>query len=702
MSHRCERKDKKDSHKESHKTCHKEKFETLDKLKVRDLCVKNLKVVDITTKTITGATGTFDNLVVNNATINNLNATTINGRDVNCDNSPFNFSGVITPVSYVNGVPQQPANPGNFNQAVLDDLWNLNVLANAVTNLDADSGRLRNAILNNFYGCETCPATNLSGCTGATGPFGCSNQGYSVFTGSIAAGTLGATGTILTVTSVSNESLTDCPPAVRPIQVGQMVFLQDTNTSFPSSTIVSQLTGTPGSTGTYLISNNFNDYSSVIPSQTMLALSNRMTNECVNVPLRIYGVETLSVGPTGPCGNIISAIAYNINIANKTLNTRVAAVYVQVGWQPLGTTGPTSVNIQGLSIDTRQFDPSVLSFGEQMNNNVLLPTNLIERIATLNVFSTTINAVVQLVVYIEDGLEVLIPDTTAAFSSELGSSKISSREISSKDVSISQTNPLTSNYSASLVRSNVFDSNLQKTFSIPENATNVRFTLFGGGGGGGSGDPNGGAGGGGGNGFSTGEINLNLAGIGYTTILVLLGKGGESDQDGFDSKLTFTGQSRTADYRAPGGKAGGRGKYSQEDDSNQGGNGGDGYFGGGGGAGLNKGFGGNGFMSGCPDGRPGQEIVGGDGGSINCSDGGKGGSGYTDYPNYAQGGGGGGGPGGGPGGGNGILDPNFSDERNARPGSAAGGGGGGGHLGGFGANNGGRGGDGYIDGPYFT
>ena len=450
MSHKCERKDRKDSHKESHKTCHKEKFETLDKLKVRDLCVKNLKVVDITTKTITGATGTFDNLVVNNATINNLNATTINGRNPDCDNSPFNFSGVITPVSYVNGTPQQPDNPGNFNQAVLDDLWNLNVLANAVTNLDADSGRLRNAILNNFYGCETCPAPNLSGCTGATGPFGCSNQGYSVFTGSIAVGATGATGTILTVTSVSNESLTDCPPTVRPIQVGQMVFLQDTNTSFPSSTIISQLTGTPGSTGTYLISNNFNDYSSVIPSQTMLALSNRTTNECVNVPLRIYGVETLSVGPTGPCGNIISAIAYNINIANKTLSTRVAAVYVQVGWQVPGATGGASVNIQGLSIDTKQFDPSILSFGEQMNNNVLLPTDLITSIAVYNnTLDGIVNAVVQLVVYVEDGLEVLIPESESA-------SAVSPFVSSAARVTIQAVQGTTTNYSASYVPNSCF------------------------------------------------------------------------------------------------------------------------------------------------------------------------------------------------------------------------------------------------------
>lgn len=427
MSRKCE------------KNSHKEKFESLDKLKVRDLCVKNLKAVDITTKTITGVTGTFDNLTVNNATLKNLNVTNINGRDLKCDNAPFNFSGVITPVAYLNGVPQQPANPGNFNQAVLDDLWRLNVLVNGFSTLDAASGRLRNTILNNFYGCEICPPVNLSGCTGATGPARCSNQGYSVFTGSISKGSIGATGTILTVTSLSNESLTNCPPEIRPIQIGQMLFVQDS--AFPSSTIVSQLSGTPGGVGTYLISNNFNNYSVSVSSQRMLSLSNLTINDCVSVPLKIYGVETLTVGPTGPCGNIISQIAYNINVANKTLNTRIAAIYTQVGWQVPGATGPTSVNVQGLSVDTRQFDPSILSFGEQMNNNVLLPTNLINSIANYNRLSNLVNAVVQLVVYVEDGLEVLIPESGSATPS---SSIALSREVSVNSIRGSDTNFSTS------------------------------------------------------------------------------------------------------------------------------------------------------------------------------------------------------------------------------------------------------------------
>ena len=405
MSHRRE-KDK------CHKNQKKDKKCNDDITKIKDLCVKRLNAVDIKTKTITGATGTFTNLTVENATVNNLNATTINGIDFDCLNSSFNISGVITPVEYVNGEPVQPDNPGNFNQDVLDDLWTFNQLANAVTNADANSGRLRNAILNNFYGCTGCPAPNISDCV-------CPVPGYAVFTGSIAANSAtGATGTTLTVSAILSESLTDCSDIAGTLEVGQMIFLENTNQQFFASTIVSQLTGVTGGAGTYLIHNNFNNYTQVIGSQRMLALFNLTPLEdCANVPLRIYGVETLSVGPTGPCNHLIDAIAYNINIANKTLQTKLAAVYVQLGWKAPGATG--AADIQGISIDTKQFDPSILSFGEQMNNNVLLPTDLITNISFFNRLNDEVNAVVQLAVYVEDGLEVLIPESGSSSSSSM-------------------------------------------------------------------------------------------------------------------------------------------------------------------------------------------------------------------------------------------------------------------------------------------
>ena len=49
-----------------------------------------------------------------------------------------------------------------------------------------------------------------------------------------------------------------------------------------------------------------------------------------------------------------------------------------------------------------------------MNNTVLLPTDLTAYMASLN--TSRVNAVVQLVVYAEDGLEVLLPETNLTIS----------------------------------------------------------------------------------------------------------------------------------------------------------------------------------------------------------------------------------------------------------------------------------------------
>ena len=361
--------------------------------KIKNLKVKNGLFCNLEVNNFRGVTGSFSNL-----TVENLNVKTLNGRDLDCTGTHNNVSGVITPVQYVNGEPQQPANPGNFNQTVLNELWLLNQLAINVTNLDAAYGRLKNNILANFYNCVVCPAEELNNCN-------CPITTYAVFLGSI-------TGNILTVTSILDTSYTDCPSNTGTIQVGQYIYGKVN--SFLSSVIVEQLSGTPGGVGTYRIENDFDNYMEIVPAQEIVSISNLGIEECAAVPLRLYGVETLSVGPTGCAGSLIDTIVYNINIANKTLSSRLAAVYVQVGY--LDQSG--EVQIQGLSIDTRQFDPSILSFGEQMNNTVLLPTELIARIAMFNL-APEVNAVVQLAVYIEDGLKVLLPNSETSLSEKL-------------------------------------------------------------------------------------------------------------------------------------------------------------------------------------------------------------------------------------------------------------------------------------------
>ena len=355
------------------------KYEKIKNLKVKNGVICNLKV-----KNLEAENGTFQNLDVEN-----LNVSKLNGLDISCLSSHNNVSGVITPVIYVNGQPQQPANDGTFNQLLLDELWQLNQLSVSVTNLDAAYGRLKNNILSKFYGCEICPPEELNNCN-------CPISTYSVFNGSI-------DGNVLTVSLMLNTSYTDCPANVGTIRVGQYVYGK--SNSFLSSVIVNQLSGVPGGVGTYTIQNDFDNYMEIVPEQEMLSISNLGIEECAAVPLRIYGVETLSVGPTGDCRSVIDTLTYNLNIANKTLSSRLAAVYVQIGY----VNSIDEVIIQGLVIDTRQFDPSILSFGEQMNNAILIDSDLVQFVSKFNQ-GGIINAVLQLAVYVEDGLKVLIPN----------------------------------------------------------------------------------------------------------------------------------------------------------------------------------------------------------------------------------------------------------------------------------------------------
>lgn len=368
-----------------------------DKKKIKNLKSKNIVTETLKACSLESGNASINQLqtsqaLVNQLQANNLNVSTINGVNFNClKDTSVVVPGIITPVQYINGEPQKPDNDGSFNQKVLDELWTLNLLSANVTNLDAAYGRLKNLILSNFYDCTVCPTVSLNNCN-------CPIPVYAVFTGSIS-------GNLLTVTSVLDTSYTNCPPVVGEIKVGQRVYGQ--TAQFLNSVIVNQVSGTPGGSGVYTISNEF-DQSQDVSEQTILSISDIGIEECAAIPLRIYGVETLSVGPVLPCGSLINAISYNINIANKSLQSRVAAVYVQAGWED--ETG--TVKIQGLTIDTRQFDPSILSFGEQMNNTVLLPTELVNTIVQFNPLVGPANAVVQLVVYIEDGLEVFLPATS--------------------------------------------------------------------------------------------------------------------------------------------------------------------------------------------------------------------------------------------------------------------------------------------------
>ncbi len=396
---RCPCENKRNNKKSDHKQCNDKDYKKIKNLKTKNLQAQNLLACQIDAGSVTAQTGNFSDLSSNNLNVTNLNTTSINGRNLFCDDD-FKISGVITPVEYVNGEPVQPTNPGGLDQRVLDQLWRLNLLANGFTNLDAADTRYKNYLLQRFYNCSPCPDFPPTGCT-----FSATN--VALFNGSV--NSLGTTGTtnILTVTEMLPVDIIPGNTEIGIIQIGQRVYPQNSETYF---TVIEFLTGF-GGVGTYRVSNSFNSAIN-LSEQRMLALKSNGLEECAAIPLRIYGVETIpysnlgmsgmtgmtGVNPINTCGvSVVDAINYNINIANRVLNTRVAAVYLQVGW--IGATG--GVVVQGLSIDTKQFDLSILSFGEQMNNNFLIPDNIKPDLAT---------GVVQIAVYLEDGLEVFIPE----------------------------------------------------------------------------------------------------------------------------------------------------------------------------------------------------------------------------------------------------------------------------------------------------
>ena len=680
-------------------------YEKIKNLKSKNLKAQNILACHIETKNITADSATFSDLTTNSLAVTNLNATTLNGKNLFCDNS-FKISGVITPVQYVNGEPVQPINPVGLNTLVLDRLWKLNILANGFTNLDAADTRYKNYLLQNFYDCKPCP--NGSNFT----PTGCVFKPVqtALFTGSVS-GNSGPSGSnnLLIVTQILPVNIINGNPGnsdIGIISVGQRVYPENSETYF---VIREQLTGAAGATGTYRVDNSFNSVID-LQSQRMLAIKSNGLEECAAVPLRIYGVETLpysgiNMGVSGMSGmsssinscatSVVDAVNYNINIANKLLNTRVAAVYLQVGW--IGSNG--RVVVQGLSIDTKQFDLSILSFGEQMNNNFLIPDNIKPDLST---------GVVQISVYVEDGLEVFIPDAPTVNTTPtptVNATVISSNMNRALSRSVVATTGKATNYTVSF-SSNIssglrlfYDNN--GNFPITPGTKNISLKTVGGGGGGGVGyyvdDRSLGyyfPGGGGGSGYEVID-NIDISSLKEPNyIVVSIGKGGDAGQDGEPTVLTIIDSTGVQFKRII--CKGGKGSVTEKGFfSGFTLNGGDGEWGGGGAAGFigrfsvrSSNLSSGGSKGGQDATQKGAIVCSGNGGAPAGFQGGKG-SCSLDYA-----GGGGGGNGGGNGFKNNNDDPNtiaYIEATNASLNSGAGGGGG------FPPSPAGKGANGYVE-----
>jgi hypothetical protein len=524
-------------------------FETL---KVKNLNVKNLKARQACIKNLKSETGNIKDINSSNINTDNLIVSNINGIPY-CPNDGNIVSGIITPISYINGEAQKPTNSG-FNEIVFNQLWDLTQLTGAFLNLDSSSGRYRNSLFSQFYNCNICPSFNTSLCPQET-------KGNASIIASI-------DGNILNINSfVSGE-----------IEIGQKIFWKEFS-PFITYTIIEKISEIQ-----YKVSNKRNDYSFSIPQQSMITLSDFIFEECINVPMNFYGIETIPIKIESKCSNVVSSVSYNLNIVNRTLETRLAAVYVLIGY--IDPNDSENAILQSIEIDTKQFDPSLFSFGEQMNNTILLPTDLVN-LASMK------DGILQLVVYVEDGVDVIIPNNRTQTQNSIKTRNTSTTVSPQTNYSISYT---TNTSSGLLIDSR---QTLLKYFTpvvignteyflvsdIRKNGTKITLS----GGGGGSAINQDESTGGGGQGYQS-FIDLGPTNNTEFYFNIIFGTGGVGT-DGSSSIITFFNQNlvQTVQFTAKGGKV------SSID-------GGDGFSGGGGAVYVNpmgvekKGKGGKGII----------------------------------------------------------------------------------------------------------
>jgi hypothetical protein len=656
-------------------------YEKIKNLKVKNGCFQNLKTKDLNSTNAEILNSNVQNSNVQNLNVQNLNVQNINGKKINCNNFLINFSANID-----TNFP--PINNDNFNSIVWDGLINESIFTlNDILIPNLSCGRFRNYLINNFY----CPQPNClpndySGCIGT---------GYYQVNGEI-------NGDILTIDTELNEFNSY---SVIGRKVKQNTIIKEKITA-----------------NTYRVSISQN-----LSFRNLLIISNCPETDCQNVSMEIYGTYTIPIAKwDNVChsSQVASSISYNLDVINRSINLseRAVAVLIQIAW-----IDPTTeiLNIRQIDLSIKQFKPSLAAvLGENMSSNILLPTELIKSIDNL-ISNTYREAAIQLVVFIEDGIEVFTPPTPRDLQQIIGNVSGAYSPNDNKYIVITSA-------SNSISVENEFSLLGVENITVTENIKGLNITCYGGGGGGGrngnlsySGSslvaiyPGGGGG--------SGCISNGIASIipGTYRLNYSLGRGGKGGTRFFniDAKNGETTSCSLADnnnnivfkLQAEGGNAGGF--PTDRVFWNQSGDGGNGNSGGGGGgvnfqAGTNPRVGNAGAGNNCisgnntsQDGQPGNSFTGGDGGFDNFGPGGKGGfvpafdGTSSNIKNCGGGGGGGGGFGGGNGGfGDGSVIVEDSDSTlngaDAKPDSSSGGGGAGASL----STNikGGEGGGGYI------
>lgn len=618
-------------------------------------CIKHLTACDIRTKS----------LITDTISANDLSVSTINGKDPNCSVTSVNFPSNITQIEYIDGIPQQPANDGRYNQVVLNRLWEETLFYQKVVQDDINCGRLRERMILDFYKCQVCPPVSE-----------CTITGGATIVGSI-------NNNVLTITDIISGNV-----SLGQVLVGPKIKQE--------TTIIMEIVKNI----TYKI-----NIEQTLAEETILLVPNCPESPCILVPLKIYGIQTVPPGIWDPLckqNNIAASIAYNLDVINRSidLSTKVVSVIVQVGWIDPTSQTPDKFATRQIDLSNRQFGASLaVVFGEKFSSNILLSTLLMEEIViAMPPFVDTNNAAVQVVVYTEEGIEVFVPPQPRSIPDVGNTTDNTDIALTSRTIPTNHNG----NVSVSFVGSDcpncvTLTENTENPWPIPSGVKCINLGGFGAGGGGGiSGtkdslitDSGRLPGGGGGSGFFRGTPAIDLSQHPTARFVKYeIGKGGDPFQNGFPTKFSIVDANQNPllnlSWQANGGNAGGT--VQDLVAIVKSGNGGSGYYGGGGGGrGPNVGP----FPSQTGDGGGGQAIngsgqngfnngvndVGGSGGGhflVNNSlkyFGAPGGS-YSGTPRAFGGGGGGGGQGGGSGGGNG-----HTNGFDATPASSGGGGG---------------------------
>lgn len=256
-------------------------------------------------------------------------------------------------------------------------------------------GRLQLKLIEDFFGCVECPPPFLSNC------YPSCPEGTPTFNG-----TFNVSGSELTVNSVvpGTGSLTEGTPVV--------ILAPRRNIG----TLGPQISGTAGGVGVY----NFSPETLTIPvGPNDLQSLNQVcecpdgTGDCPPVPLNIWGVKAFSPRIVSTCGEtgstqtnirFLSSVSYNLSVKNLTsdLATRVAYALLLVSF-----VDESVVQTRILDIQSRQFGPTIDTLiGENYTGNFPLDTKFVQSLVDL-MPSLTDTPVIDLVIYAEDGLEIV-------------------------------------------------------------------------------------------------------------------------------------------------------------------------------------------------------------------------------------------------------------------------------------------------------